>query len=155
MNSFVRVTLAVGAVVIACGAMGAEWTKEQAGLWSFVERSWVDDIGRTGEWPRAYVHDEVRDWGAGWPVPRGKDSLEKWMRFRDSRTETLQYELFPHDIVVVGNTGVVFYSVVMVTRSGEDEVEREITGLIETAVRTGGEWKYLSLTGFDTGPEDD
>jgi hypothetical protein len=147
--------LGVGALVVSCGAMGAEWSGEQADLWSFVERSWVDDAGKTGEWPRAYVHDEVREWGVEWPVPRGNDSLEKWVRFRDTRSEVLQYELFPHEIVIVGNTGVVYYSVVQVIRTGDGEAEREVSGLIETLVRSGAEWKYLSLTGFDAAPDDD
>jgi hypothetical protein len=34
-------------------------------------------------------------------------------------------------------------------------VERTISGLMETAVREGGSWKYLALSGFEMGGDAD
>ncbi|MEQ8859965.1 MAG: hypothetical protein RIC56_15080 [Pseudomonadales bacterium] len=136
-------------------AAAAEMTDEQSALWSFVAQSWVDDSAESGEWPDAYVRDDVVSWGAEWPVPRGKASMGKWTKFRDANSDTLAYELFPHEVLVVGDTGVVFYSVVRVGRDADGEPERSVEGVVETAVRTDGVWKYLALTGFGTDVESD
>ena len=81
--------------------------------------------------------------------------MSKWTSFRDSRSEMLQYELFPHSLVVEGNTGVAFYSVVEVRRNAEGEVERNVTGIVETAVRVRNSWKYLGLASFDKDTDSD
>ena len=153
-----RSTVAAAFAFVLCLPVfgnAAEWTDAQQGLWRFVEQSWVDDAGETGKWPGEYVHEKVRTWGAEWPVPRGRASMGKWNTFRDERTQLLQYELFPHDVIVEGNTGVVFYSVVEVREGADGKSERSVQGLVETAIREGRAWKYIGLTGFEMGGEDD
>ena len=75
--------------------------------------------------------------------------MAKWARFSDQSNKTLMYELFPAAIVVVGDTAVVHYSFVQVVEDYEKKRERSSGGLVETLVRDGDSWKYLSLTGFD------
>ena len=116
-------------------------------MWSVVEQSWVDDAGETGKWPGEYVHEKVIGWGSDFPVPRGKDSLEKWTRFDDATSQILEYELFPHAVVVEGDTGVVHYSVVTVTEGKEGKTVRQVDGVMETLHRSDGTWKFIS-TGF-------
>lgn len=150
--------LALTTIVCFClstSAFAQEWNAEQESLWQFVEQSWVDDAGETGKWPGEYVHDSVQSWDAGWPTPRGKASMAKWTSFRDGASELLAYELFPHSLVIEGGTGVAFYSVVDVRRNSEGEVQRSVTGLVETAVRVGSGWKYLGLASFDMGSDND
>ena len=135
-------------------ATAAEWSEAQAAVWQFVEQSWVDDAGETGKWPGEYVHPEVLNWDSDWPVPRGLSSMSKWTKMRDSRTELVAYELFPHDILVKGDTAVVFYTVVDVRTGPDGKAERDVGGVVETLVREGGSWKYLALTGFETDSDD-
>ena len=73
----------------------------------------------------------------------------KWSRFSDQSNTTLMYELFPAAIVVVGDTAVVHYSAVQVSENYEKKRERSSEGLVETLVRDGNTWKFLSLTSFD------
>jgi len=153
MNS--TTLLALLCVFLSPSALAQEWSSDQLSLWQFVEQSWVDDSKETGKWPGEYVHDNVQNWDSAWPAPRGKSSMAKWTSFRDSTSETLQYELFPHSLVVEGDTGVAFYSVVEVRRDSEGKVERSVTGLVETAVRARNGWKYIGLTSFDIGSNND
>jgi ketosteroid isomerase-like protein len=125
------------------------WDEEQTGLWRVVEQSWVDEAGETGQWPSAYVHDKVLAWDPDFPVPRGKASLEKWTRFEDSTSQILEYELFPLAIVVEGDTGVVHYSAVTVTKDTEGKSERDVLGIMETLHRSDGSWKFISTGAFD------
>ena len=75
--------------------------------------------------------------------------MEKWSRFQDKQRQTLEYELAPAAITVSGDTAVVHYTGVTVSQRGQDKPDREMFGVVETLVRSGGSWKFLSLTGFD------
>ena len=150
-----KLILAVIAMCFVGSVQAQDWDEAQAELWGFVAQSWVDDVGETGKWPSAYVHESVVSWGAEWPVPRGSKSVEKWTRFRDANSEVLEYELFPLAIVVEGDTGVVHYSVVSVRKNMEGKSERSVDGVAETLHRSGGSWKYLSLAGFSMDSDGD
>ena len=138
----------VVALVFSAWTHAESWDNDQSELWKVVAQSWVDDVGETGKWPDSYVHDNVVAWGSEWPIPRGKDSISKWTRFRDANSEVLEYELFPLAIVVEGDTGVAHYSVVMVRKNSEGKNKRSVEGIIETLHRIKGSWKFVSLGGF-------
>lgn len=138
-------------LVLTTPIEAAEWNKEQTKVWNLVAQSWVDETTGNGKWPGNYVHKDVVSWNSGWPVPRGQASMEKWSRFGDQNSKTLQYELFPLAIVIKNDTAVVHYSVVSVAENHEKKRKREQGGTVETLVRDGKSWKFISLTGFDIG----
>ncbi len=131
----------------------AGWDEAQTALWNYVQESWKDDAEETGKWPNAYVHDKAVDWGSEWPAPRGKASMNKWTRFRDQHSKVMEYELFPMAIVIEGATGVVHYGVVTVRQGPDDEIEREMFGVVETLHKGDGGWKFLSLSSFGMGDD--
>ncbi len=88
-------------------------------------------------------------------MPRGSKSVAKWTQFRDANSEVLEYELFPLAIVVEGDTGVVHYSVVSVRKNMEGKKKRSVEGLVETLHRSGGSWKFISLTAFSMDSDGD
>ena len=149
----ILITLLLG-ISLSPFAAADEWNADQQNLWEFVAASWDDDTRKTGKWPGDYVDDGALTWDAEWPVPRDMDSMARWTKFRDKRTEVLAYELFPHDVIVNGDTGVVFYSVVEVRQLSDDSVERSVSGIVETAVRSGKTWKYVALTSFEMQADD-
>jgi hypothetical protein len=57
--------------------------------------------------------------------------------------------LFPVAVVVVGNTAVVNYNSVTMAEDYEMKRKRSTMGLIETLVKDGNNWKFLSLTSFE------
>jgi ketosteroid isomerase-like protein len=142
------VAFAFGASNVAI-AQTPSWSAEQTAVWKVVSESYVDEVAKNGKWPNAYVHDQVVSWSAASPIPKGKASIEKWARFNDSQSKTLQYEIHPVAIAVSGDTAVVHYTGMFVSQRGTDKPETEVNGTIETLVRSGGQWKFLSLTGFD------
>ena len=80
--------------------------------------------------------------------------MVKWSRFSEKTDKTLMYELFPAAIVVVGDTAAVHYNAVTVTEDYAAKRERTKQGLIETLVRDGRSWKFLSLTSFELSSDD-
>ena len=121
---------------------------DQQAVWDVVAASWVAESSEDDSWPADFVHESGYGWTAEWPGLRDADSIAAWSRFGQERRETLNYQLFPHGVVVEGDTAVAFYSFVQVVEMG-DETERESSGLVETLIRTEDGWKFLALTGFD------
>lgn len=147
-----KIAGAAAALALVCGTANAQaptWSKEQMDVWSVVAKSWEDEAAQNGRWPGDYVHDRVVAWDNDFPAPRGKESVLKWTRFTEKTSKLLQYEVTPLAISVVGDTAVVHYGVVTVNQRVQDKPEREMGAAVETLVRTGGQWKYLSLSGFD------
>lgn len=129
-------------------------SEAQAEVWGVVAASWDDETKETGAWPGEYVHEDAHSWGAEWPVPRDAASMTAWSRFGEGYNQTLNYELFPLQVTVAGDTAVVYYFSVQVTENGDDERERETTGLVETLVRTDAGWKFIGLSSFSQGGSD-
>lgn len=149
---------ALGAAVLACAlplgsanvAMAQErsWSAAQSEVWSVVAQSWEDEVARTGKWPADYLHEDALSFSAEWPAPRRAESITGWSRFMSENSATFKYELFPMAISVVGDTAVVHYSYVQVSKLGEAEPKREVGYTNETLVKADGEWKFLSLSGW-------
>ena len=143
--------LGIAALLWMPATFAADMGDSATAVWSVVTSSWEDEVAENNKWPASYVHDEVASWDAGWPLPRGKKSMAEWERFDNEGSDVLKHELFPMEIVTVGDTATAFYSAVMVVKNAEGEREREVIGLVETLVRHEGEWKFLSLTSFPIG----
>jgi hypothetical protein len=148
-----KITLLVISLLVLAGlaapVMAAEWSTDQTAVWSVISQSWEDEVARNGKWPADYIHKDVVAWGASWPQPRNGASMIKWSRFSEQAGKTLIYELFPVAVVVVNDTAVVNYNVVMETENYEMKRKRTAEGLIETLVRDGERWKFLALTSFE------
>lgn len=127
---------------------------EQMEVWEVVAASWEDETNETGAWPGEYVHEDAHSWSTEWPVPRDATSMAAWSRFSEDYNQTLNYELFPLQVTVAGDTAVVYYFSVQVTESGDDERERSTTGLVETLVQTDAGWKFVGLSSFTQGDSD-
>lgn len=138
-------------------AQAPTWSAEQTQVWTVIAQSWSDDVARNGRWPGQYAHGNMVSWGPEWPMPRYRDSIERWTRFSDQQGRVLQYEIAPGAIAIAGDTAVVNYtSVSMRQRTVErgqpaPAAEREAYGITETLVRSGGAWRFLSSTSFPIG----
>lgn len=147
-------SIAVPALLAAAAPAAAQmptWSAEQTAVWNVVSQSWADEAARNGRWPSAYFHDRGVAWDSGYPFPRTKTSLERWVTFDGGQTQMLQYEISPVAITVAGNTAVVNYTGLTVSQRAQDKPDRERFGVSETLVRDGGTWKFLSSTGFEIG----
>lgn len=148
-RAIIAAALFATAFPVSTVAQAPTWNVEQTAVWTVVTQSWADEAAKNGRWPGNYVHDRVVGWDSSWPLPRYKTSIEKWSRFQDKQRQILEYELAPAAITVAGDTAVVHYTGVSVSQRAQDKPEREMFGAVETLVRSGGTWKFLSVTGFD------
>lgn len=141
-------------------AQAPTWSAEQQSVWAVVDQSWKDEVARNGKWPASYIDPNVIVWGPEFPMPRYKDSMERWTRYYNKAAKTVEYEIQPMAITISGNTAVVDYGAVTMSQrevaKGENPPApgREMVGITETLVRTGNGWKFLSSTSFPIGDQD-
>ena len=138
-------------------AQAPTWSAEQQAVWTVISRSWSDEIARNGRWPGHYVHPNVVSWGPEWPMPRYRESIERWSRWSDTQSRVLQHEITPAAITIAGNTAVIHYTAVAMRQRevarGENPPapKREAYGIVETLVRDGPSWRFLSSSSFPLG----
>lgn len=149
-KTLAMLTISTG-VATAAVAQTPTWSTEQSAAWGVVTQSWADEVAQNGKWPGSFVHDNMVSWSEDFPIPRSKDSVNKWTRFEDTQGKVINYEISPVAIAVAGNTAVVNYYAVAVRQRGTDKPQREVTGLVETLVKDGNGWKFLASTSFDSG----
>jgi hypothetical protein len=140
-------TLAFG-VASAVYAQMPTWSAEQKAVWAVVEASWVDDVAGNGKWPADYADPQMTAWSAEHPSPRGKDAVARWSRFNEGQGKTIFYEITPQAIAISGNAAVASYTLVIVRQRGTEKPVTSQEAVVETLVRTGGVWKYLSTSGW-------
>lgn len=124
------------------------WSAEQTAVWNVVSQSWADEAAQNGKWPGAYVDDHVISWSQENPMPIYKDSLVKWSRFNESQYKTVHYDISPAAIAIRGNTAVVNYVATNVSQRGTEKPDRDVNAIIETLVRDGSSWKFLSSSSW-------
>ncbi len=144
------VTLAIGfGLTGAAEAQAPTWNAEQTAVWKVVSQSWADEAAQNGKWPGSYVDDNVISWSQENPMPSYKDSLIKWSRFNESQYKTIHYDISPAAIAIKGDTAVVNYVAINVSQRGTDKPDRDVNAIIETLVRDGNGWKFLSTSSFN------
>ncbi len=132
----------------AAAAQAPTWSAEQTAVWKVVSQSWADEAAQNGKWPGSYVDDNVISWSQENPMPIYKDSLVKWSRFNEKQAKMIHYDISPAAITVRGDTAVVNYVAVNVSQRGTDKPDRDANAIIETLVRDGNSWKFLSTSSF-------
>lgn len=144
------VTLAIGfGLTGTAAAQAPTWNAEQTAVWKVVSQSWADEAAQNGKWPGSYVDDNVISWSQENPMPSYKDSLIKWSRFNESQYKTIHYDISPAAIAIKGDTAVVNYVAINVSQRGTDKPDRDVNAIIETLVRDGNGWKFLSTSSFN------
>lgn len=127
------------------------WSAEQTEAWKIVQQSWVDDVAQNGKWPANYADPQMVTWSSEFAAPRGKDSTVRWTKFTSTQGKVIQYELSPQSISLSGDTAVVTYALTVVTQRGTDKPDWNKEAIVETLVRSGTGWKFLSSTSFALG----
>jgi hypothetical protein len=147
--SKILVTLTIGlGLAGASVAQAPTWNAEQTAVWKVVSQSWADETAQNGKWPGSYVDDNVISWSQENPMPSYKDSLIKWSRFNESQYKTIHYDISPAAIAIRGDTAVVNYVAINVSQRATEKPDRDVNAIIETLVKDGNSWKFLSTSSF-------
>jgi hypothetical protein len=134
---------------VAGAASAEEWNAEQQEIWKFEQLQWKMSATEDASWIDTMVHQNMRFWETGAPMPRDKASLKHWSRFDADNGSTLEQELFPISATITGNIAVVQYNY-MVARENYKKERETVTGhYTDVLVKEGGRWLFLTWAGGD------
>lgn len=150
---FIRMMVAKSAAIVALcamtgGAASAEnWSPEQQEIWKLEQQQWAMSKSKDLSWIDSMVHQNLRYWETGAPMPRDKASLKHWSRFESENSTTLEQELFPISATITGNIAVVQYHYVVATENLKKE-RSTITGhYTDVLVKENGRWMFIAWAG--------
>ena len=135
------------AVVGAASAQ--EWSPEQQEIWKVEQQQWEKSAAKDFSWIDTMVHQNMRFWDTGAPMPRDKASLKHWSRFDADNGSTLEHELFPISATVTGNIAVVQYNYIIARENYKKERETVTGHYTDVLVKDGGRWLFLAWAGGD------
>jgi hypothetical protein len=148
---FSRIVATATAIVALCvmtGAASAEqWSPEQQEIWKFEQQQWAMSKAKDLSWIDTMVHQNMRYWETGAPMPRDKASLKHWGRFDSENSTTLEQELFPISATITGNVAVVQYYYMVATEDFKKE-RSTITGhYTDVLIKENGRWMFITWSG--------
>jgi len=150
---FTRMVATATAVLLLCtvadAASAQEWSAEQQEIWKVEQQQWKMSATKDMSWIDTMVHQNMKFWETGAPMPRDKASLKHWSRFDADNGSTLEQELFPISVTITGNVAVVQYNY-MVARENYKKERETVTGhYTDVLVKEGGRWLFLTWAGGD------
>jgi hypothetical protein len=143
-----KATAIVALCAISVGAASAEnWSPEQQELWKLEQQQWAMSKSKDLSWIDTMVHQNMRYWETGAPMPRDKASLKHWGRFDSENSTTLEQELFPISATITGNVAVVQYYYMVATEDFKKE-RSTITGhYTDVLIKENGRWMFITWSG--------
>jgi hypothetical protein len=139
----------VAIFAVAGAASAQEWSPEQLEVWKVEQQQWKMSAAKDLSWIDTMVHQNLRYWDTGAPMPRDKASLKHWSRFDADNGTTLEQELLPISATITGNIAVVQYNY-MVARENYKKERETVTGhYTDVLVKDGGRWLFLAWAGGD------
>jgi hypothetical protein len=147
MVAMAATVLALYAVVGAASAQ--EWSPEQQEIWKVEQQQWKMSAAKDLSWIDTMVHQNMRFWETGAPMPRDKASLKHWSRFDADNASALEQEIFPISATVTGNIAVVQYNYVIARENYKKERETVTGHYTDVLVKDGGRWLFLAWAGGD------
>jgi hypothetical protein len=140
-------TAALALSVMSGSAHAGEWSPEQQEIWNLEQQQWTMSKAEDLSWIDTMVHQNMRFWETGAPMPRDKASLKHWSRFDADNGSTLEQEIYPISATVTGNIAVVQYHYVVATENYKKE-RKTVTGhYTDVLVKEGGRWMFIAWAG--------
>jgi ketosteroid isomerase-like protein len=130
--------------MLAAPASAGDWSDDQKEVWSAIEGYWEVYAAGDVDGFLAAMHDDYTGWSYDQPLPSGKKTTEKWLKFGMPNRETLIYEITPTSIVVGDGFAVAHYYFEYVYKNAEGEMEDSSGRWTDVLVETGGEWMLIA-----------
>jgi ketosteroid isomerase-like protein len=130
--------------MLAAPASAGDWSAEQKAVWSVIEGYWEDYASGDVDGFLANMHDDYRGWSYDQPLPSGKKTAEKWMKFGMPKRETLIYEITPTAIVVGNGFAVAHYYFEYVYTNAEGEMKDASGRWTDVLAENDGAWMLIA-----------
>jgi hypothetical protein len=128
-------------------AAAQQWSAEQQEIWKFEQQQWAMSKAKDLSWIDTMVHDNMKYWDTGAPMPRDKSSLKHWSRFDAENGTTLEQELFPISATITGNIAVVQYHYMVANETYKKEREIITGHYTDILIKENGRWMFIAWSG--------
>ncbi|MBU0508288.1 nuclear transport factor 2 family protein [bacterium] len=148
----------LGAVMVVPVSAADNWTAEQKEVWAAEEKMWELMTQDNLDGFLALIHNDYVGWQYEAPVPYGKETSAKWIKYWVPQRKVLIYDLSPVAIAVFGNFAIVDYYYQMVVEIGKDDEKKkkESEGRwTDIFMKEGGKWMLVGDHGGSTDDDDD
>jgi hypothetical protein len=140
-------TAVLALCVVSGSARAGEWSTEQQEVWNLEQQQWAMSKAEDLSWIDTMVHQNMRFWETGAPMPRDKASLKHWSRFDAESGSTLEQEIYPISATITGNIAVVQYHYVVASENYKKE-RKTVTGhYTDVLIKENGRWMFIAWAG--------
>lgn len=144
-----------GLLALSASAANAQtWSKDQTEVWQVVLDSYKDINAQDPNWSEKWVFADASVWSGWYPMPRSRDSVQRWdaYSFKGGKTHVAEYT--PAAIVVHGSTAVAHYYYSNASEDREGKHETTHGRCTDVLARDGKSWKFIAWHCNDE-PSDD
>jgi len=147
MFNRVVATAVLALSVMSGAARAAEWSPEQQDVWNLEQQQWAMSKSKDLSWIDTMVHQNLRYWETGAPMPRDKASLKHWDRFEADNSTTLEQEIYPISATITGNIAVVQYHYVVASENYKKERKTMTGHYTDVLIKENGRWMFIAWAG--------
>ena len=147
MFNRVVATAVLALSVMSGAARAAEWSPEQQDVWNLEQQQWAMSKSKDLSWIDTMVHQNMRFWETGAPMPRDKASLKHWDRFEADNSTTLEQEIYPISATITGNIAVVQYHYVVASENYKTERKTMTGHYTDVLIKENGRWMFIAWAG--------
>jgi len=148
---FNRIVASATAVLAICATSFAvhagDWSAEQQEVWKLEQQQWAMSMAKDQSWIDSMVHQNLRYWETGAPMPRDKASLKHWSRFEADNSTTLEQELFPIAATITGNIAVVQYNYMVASENYKKDRKTTTGHYTDVLIKENGHWMFIAWAG--------
>ena len=143
------ITALVIGMICLCAASGdtQTWSQEQLEVWKVIQEQWEAAKAKDMSWPDKLLHPSFLGWSDEDPTPRDKSSTTRWSAYNSANSTTIEQELSPLGIVVVGSTAVAHYYFSTATENYKGERETNHGRYTDILVKSGDGWQFIAWHG--------
>jgi ketosteroid isomerase-like protein len=145
---FFVTALVIGVICIfVVPADSQTWSQEQLEVWKVIQDQWEAAKAKDTSWPERFLHPSFLGWSNENPTPRDKSSTKRWEAYNSANSKTIEQELSPLSIVVVGSTAVAHYYFSTATENYKGERQTSHGRYTDILVKVGDGWQFIAWHG--------
>ncbi len=131
-----------------------DWDKDQKEVWGVVLDSYADADKKDAKWSSKWVAEDALVWSSAYPMPRTRDSIQRWDAYQFPLSENKVSEYSPTGILVHGSTAVAHYYYSSATVNSEGKNKTTHGRCTDVLVKEKKDWKFITWNCADLPAKD-
>jgi ketosteroid isomerase-like protein len=123
-----------------------KWTAEQQEVWKTINAQWqAEKEGKN--WIAEFVHPDCIGWNMNTPMPRNKETTNRWFNAYQSFSKTIEFQIDPYAIVVKDNMAIAHYYFLTLNENYDGKKVWEKGRWTDILIKDGVKWQLIGWQG--------